>query len=63
MIEEVCMIATEVNHNLSVVITIDRLIPLSPRDVCSCQIASTVPANFTCIGLRTVCSTTHISLN
>ena len=62
MIEEVCMIATEVNHNLSVVITIDRL-RSSPRDVCSCQIASTVPATFTCIGLRTVCSTTHISLN
>ena len=63
MIEEVCMIAiTDVNHDLRTVITISRL-ESPPSDVCSCQTASsvTVHVNATCIGLRTICSTTRIS--
>ena len=64
MIEEVCMIATDVNPNLNAVILIDTLLGVAtPRDACSCHTNDTdTGIGATCIGVRTICSTTRISL-
>ena len=63
MIEEVCMIAADVNLNLSVAILINTLIEAMPREVCSCHSTSSTAVNGKCIGVRTLCSSpTRISL-
>ena len=63
VIEEVCMIAADVNLNLSVAILINIFDPSMPRDVCSCHSTSSIAVNGRCIGVRTVCSSpTQISL-
>ena len=63
VIEEVCMIAADVNLNLSVAILVNTLIPEIPTEVCSCHSTSSTAVNGRCIGVRTVCSSpTLISL-
>ena len=63
MIEEVCMIATDLDQDLRTVILINTLRPL-PRDQCSCVSSSTSGSvSGTCIAVRTVCSPTQIPFN
>ena len=61
MIEEVCMIATDLDYDLRTVILSNTLMPSLPRDQCSCVPSSTTGSvSGTCIAFRTVCSPTQI---